>query len=199
MLWDHYHPSLFYNERRKAEYTHPWGLESPSDLRIPLNTRIHAWERDGKSRERTLLDELDWLKPVTRIRRTVELQLWPSPYSTDFNVRVKSLDTSSTEIILRVFAETMVCSMRDHAAHAFGLPLATQSICLPGNTRNSYKIVDLQITLRSANIGPEHLLFLTKSPIGGGGTKSEYSPLMDIGAGGKIRQHIVPDEEDARS
>jgi hypothetical protein len=33
----------------------------------------------------------------------------------------------------------------------------------------------------------------------GGGTKSDYSPLLDVGAGGKIRQRIVPDEEDPRS
>lgn len=199
MLWDHYSPSLPYNERRKAEYPHPWSLESPSDFRIPLNTRIHAWERDGKSRERTLLDELDWLKPAAKIRRTVELQLWPSPSSTDFNVRVKFPDANNNEIILRVFPEKKVCFVRDHAAHAFGLPPAMWHICLPGRDRYGYVMVDQQTTLRSANIGPEHLLVLMPALLGGGGTESEYSPLMDVGASGKIRQHIVPDEEDARS
>jgi len=61
MRRDHHPPEVhFAGAKALREYPAAEALESPSELGIPLDTRIHAREHAGPSKERTLRDELDW-------------------------------------------------------------------------------------------------------------------------------------------
>jgi hypothetical protein len=160
---------------------------------------VHARERAGLSRERTLLDELDWASTSSNMQKTVELQLWPLPSSAgDFKVTVKCRPTHrfEKELSLSVFPETTLAFLKEQAAYAMSLPPEMWTIDLPSHLLSARHE---NITLSDANIRRGEVLFLVEEMCIGGGTESQYSPLLDVAAGGKIRQRIVPDEEDPRS
>ncbi len=206
----------YHGEQVIREYPFPKALEAPSELGIPQNVRVHARERGGPSRERTLLDELDWSSTQNKTRRTVELQLWPPPCSAgDFKVTVKPRGRRTLlgqELSLSVFPETTVGFVKKQAAHALGLPpelwtISTTENSVVSNLATHWEGLSSHVdegleerkTLSEVNIRRGHILFLVEQMCIGGGTESRYSPLLDVGAGAKIRQRIVPDEEDSRS
>ncbi|TAQ90814.1 hypothetical protein B7494_g887 [Chlorociboria aeruginascens] len=199
MRRDH-HPSdlQYYGERARAEWQHPKRFESSSDLEIPLQTRIHARMRGGSSRKRTLLDELDWVDSSQRKRRTVEFQLWPPP-SIAFRVTVRCLYPRKQELRLSVFPETTLGFVVAQAAHALCLQPEMWTFNIRSQSSDRWTFFDERTTLQRADVRPGQVLLLERKMFIGGGSKSDYSPLLDVGAGGKIRQHIVPDEEDPRS
>lgn len=200
MRRDHHHSDLKYaGERARAEWRHPQRFESSSDLEIPLQTRIHARARGGPSRKRTLLDELDWVESSQRKRRTVEFQLWPPPPSIAFRVTVRCLYPHKQELRLSVFPDTTLGFVAAQAAHALCLPPEMWTIYTGSQSPDSWAFFNDRTTLQRADVRPGQVLLLKRQIFVGGGTKSEYSPLLDVGAGGKIRQRIVPDEEDPRS
>jgi len=202
MRRDH-HPSDLqnYGERTRGEWQYSQRFESSSDLNIPLETRIHAWARGGPSRKRTLLDELDWVESSQRKCRTVEFRLWPPPPSMAFRVMVRCLYPHRQELRLSVFPETTLGFVVAQAAHALCLQpeMWTFDMSLRRQSSDRRRFVDNRTTLQHADVRSGQVLLLERKMFIGGGTKSDYSPLLDVGAGGKIRQHIVPDEEDPRS
>lgn len=198
------------------EYPAANALESPSELGIPLDTRIHARERAGPSRERTLRDELDWASKASRMRRTVELQQWPPASSTgDFKVTVRCSKSGQKvpggDLILSVFPGTTLAFITTQVTQALGHPpelwsisIADRSLNVPTTDARRFihdqnPRLDGNITISEANISRGQLLYLVPNMLVGGGTQSQYSPLLDVGAGARIRQRIVPDEEDPRS
>jgi hypothetical protein len=203
-----------YGERAMKEYPFPAALETPSELGIPVNTRVHARERGGPSRERTLLDELDWASMHNRARRTVELQLWPPPCSKgSFIITVKchGRRKPGRELQVPVFPETTVGFVKEQAAYALALPPelwtisktehelntpATDSSTFFSNENSSLNESE---SLSEVNIQRGQILFLVPEMCVGSGTQSGYSPLLEVGAGARIRQRIIPDEEDPRS
>jgi hypothetical protein len=200
MRRDHHPPDLqYYGERIRAEWQHPQRFESSSDLEIPLQTRIHARARGGPSRKRTLLDELDWVESSQRKRRTVEFQLWPPPPSIAFRVTVRCLYPRKQELRLSVFPETTLGFVAAQAAHALCLQPEMWTFNIRSQSSDHQTFFDDRTTLQRADVRPGQVLLLERQIFVGGGTKSDYSPLLDVGAGGKIRQRIVPDEEDPRS
>jgi hypothetical protein len=200
MRRDH-HPSdlHYYGERTRTEWQHPQRFESSSDLEIPLQTRIHARARGGPSRKRTLLDELDWVESSRRKRRTVEFQLWPPPPSKAFRIMVRCLYPRKLELRLSVFPETTLGFLAAQAAHALCLQPEMWTFNIRSQSSDHRTFFADRTTLQSADISTGQVLLLERQMFVGGGTKSDYSPLLDVGAGGKIRQRIVPDEEDPRS
>lgn len=200
MRRDHHPSNLHYaGERARAEWQHPQRFESSSDLEIPLQTRIHARARGGPSRERTLLDELDWVEASKRKRRTVEFQLWPPPPAIAFRVTVRCLYPHKQELRLSVFPETTLGFVAAQAAHALCLPPELWTLYVCSQSSDCPTHFDERTTLQRANVREGQVLLLERQMFVGGGTKSDYSPLLDIGAGAKVRQRIVPDEEDPRS
>ncbi|OIW34839.1 hypothetical protein CONLIGDRAFT_27029 [Coniochaeta ligniaria NRRL 30616] len=186
-------------ERIKREYPPPKGFETPSDLGIPIGARLHARERGGLSRERTLLDELDWASTPNKMQRTLELQLWPPPSSAgDFKVTVKCPDpkASEKELCLSVFPETKLGWLKEQAAYAMRIPPEMWTV---HSYSHSQPCDSENVTINEANIRRGQVISLVEQMFVGGGTQSQYSPLLDVAAGGKIRQLIVPDEEDPRS
>jgi len=194
----------------------PMLLESPTELGIPPQTRIYATELDGLSRERTLLDELDLMDSATESTRTVELLLWPPSSASSFQVIVecqypRGRGSREEKVSLKAFPETTLDFIKEQAAHAFRLPSNRWAIFLSAKRysgqwdfnatcRRRHSIVSQNLTLREVGVRDGQKLILGKLALVGASTyRSDYSPLMDVGAGGKIRQHIVPDEEDARS
>lgn len=200
MRRDHHPSDLQYaGERTRAEWQHPQRFESSSDLEIPLQTRIHARARGGPSRKRTLLDELDWVESSQRKRRTVEFQLWPPSPSIAFRVKVRCLYPRKQELRLSVFPETTLGFVAAQAAHALCLQPEMWTFNIRSQSSDRLTFCNDRTTLQRADVRPGQELLLERQIFVGGGTKSDYSPLLDVGAGGEIRQCIVPDEEDPRS
>lgn len=220
MRRDHHPPgSKNASDKAKREYPAAQALESPSELGIPLETRIHAQERAGPSRERTLRDELDWASTSNKLRKTVELEQWPPASSTgDFKVTVRCSQSTSRkmaaangDLVISVFPETTVAFITMQVTHALYLPpelwtisTADQSLNVPATDcrhflADSPRWIDQNSTVSKANIKRGQVLFLVPNMLIGGGTQSQYSPLLDVAAGARIRQRILPDREDPRS
>ncbi|KAK3366194.1 hypothetical protein B0T24DRAFT_683231 [Lasiosphaeria ovina] len=204
------HPAaLRFDERLTMEYPEPDRLEAPADLAISANTRVHGRERGGPARERKVCDELDCASAVNRAQRTVELQVWPSAWSPgSFEVTVRlqrslrgaAVAAAATaaaaaaaveveagndveELSLCVFPETTLSFVKEQAAYPWDLPPEPWTIKLPASS-SSY---DPSANIRSGGQQtPPPLLVLVEA-------------MFAVGAGARIREHIVPDDEDARS
>src|SRR3569833_1402898 len=198
MRRDHHPLELrYYGQQIRAEYRFPQRLESPSDLGIPLHSRIHARELCGPSRMRTLLDELDWAESSNRSQRTVELQLWPPRPSKKKQKTNKYRNPPHEQgLSLSVFPQTTLAFVRDQVAHTLSLPPELWTIRPSGTLSDPSED---STTMREAKIRAGQVLFLVPQEFVGDGRESNYSPLMDLAGGAKLRQQIVPAQEDPRS
>jgi hypothetical protein len=187
-----------------TEYDPIWTqrLESCSELGIPVGTRIYAEETLAKNRERQLIDEIDWASPELKASRTIELNIWPPAISneTTFHISASFAYEAGTLGPVEVYPETTVDFVQDQICYHSGI---VPSMYKMGKREADFfrmSYLEGNPTLKQAGLMPggDTLLFMDRLR-GGGATSSDYSPMMGIAPGARIKQHIVPDREDPRS